>query len=64
MDSMKHDITPNDTKPESDTLTEAAIFHQIQSNIIEYIFFRTKNSHGELVEPSMNRVHVCGKKMA
>lgn len=36
---MKHDITPNDTKPESDTLTEAAIFHQIQSNNIEYFFF-------------------------
>lgn len=38
MDSMKHDTTRNDTKTESETLTEAAIFHQIQSNLIEFFF--------------------------
>lgn len=46
MDSMKHDTTPNDTKPESETFTEAAIFHQIQSNLIEFVFFRTKRRIG------------------
>lgn len=56
----QHQTIPNDTKPESETFTEAAIFHQIQSNLIE-IFFRTKRRIGWTVNEWSSRLW---KKMA